>query len=159
MIFSRAKIDTKILLCLDYRRSFLPLVFFPRKDVSSCFNVENIRTIKYISLAKNLIGHPSGKEKNPGREELRRHPGSTQIPSLFLASERERGREGGGCRFDRGIKNRGDRVDPEFRAIRFRLWPSGGGGVSTLPLVIFFSPLFFFFREQRHDPVNRLADN
>lgn len=112
--------------------------------MSSCFNVENIRTIKYISLAKNLIGHPSGKEKNPGREELRRHPGSTQIPSLFLASERERGREGGGCRFDRGIKNRGDRVDPEFRAIRFRLWPSGGGGVSTLPLVIFFSPFFFF---------------
>lgn len=114
--------------------------------MSSCFNVENIR-IKYISLAKNLIGHPSGKEKNPGREELRRHPGSTQIPSLFLASERERGREGGGCRFDRGIKNRGDRVDPEFRAIRFRLWPSGGGGgggVSTLPLVIFFSPFFFF---------------
>lgn len=113
--------------------------------MSSCFNVENIRTIKYISLAKNLIGHPSGKEKNPGREELRRHPGSTQIPSLFLASERER--EGGGCRFDRGIKNRGDRVDPEFRAIRFRLWPSGGGGgggVSTLPLVIFFSPFFFF---------------
>lgn len=112
--------------------------------MSSCFNVENIR-IKYISLAKNLIGHPSGKEKNPGREELRRHPGSTQIPSLFLASERER--EGGGCRFDRGIKNRGDRVDPEFRAIRFRLWPSGGGGgggVSTLPLVIFFSPFFFF---------------
>lgn len=156
MIFSRAKIDTKILLCLDYRRSFLLLVFFPRKDVSSCFNVENIR-IKYISLAKNLIGHPSGKEKNPGREELRRHPGSTQIPSLFLASERER--EGGGCRFDRGIKNRGDRVDPELRAIRFRLWPSGGGGgVSTLPLVIFFFPLFFF-REQRHDPVNRLADN
>lgn len=113
--------------------------------MSSCFNVENIRTIKYISLAKNLIGHPSGKEKNPGREELRRHPGSTQIPSLFLASERERGREGGGCRFDRGIKNRGDRVDPEFRAIRFRLWPSGGGGVSTLPLVIFFLPFFFFF--------------
>lgn len=42
---------------------------------------------------------------------------------------------------DRGIKNRGDRVDPEFRAIRFRLWSSGGG--------VHAAPGDFIFREQR----------
>lgn len=102
------------------------------------------------TYTKNLIGHPSEKGKNPGREELRRHPGSTQIPSLFVAREREREKEGsrggGGCRFDRGIKNRGDRVDPEFRAIRFHLWSSGGGGGGG---GVHAAPGDFIFREQR----------
>lgn len=67
--------------------------------------------------------------------------------SLPFCRQREREREkegsrgGGGCRFDRGIKNRGDRVDPEFRAIRFRLWSSGGG--------VHAAPGDFIFREQR----------